>query len=91
MGTPPGVMVAGLLRNRAQSVTTMKYADNGWSRRSDLRLKVLSELTEVTNGLLMRHFEQLNGSLLHAQNRLILQIGHHRYLAMPRPQSVMEG
>ena len=69
----------------------MKYADNGWSRRSDLRLRVLNELTEVTNELLTRHFEQLNGSLLHAQNRLILQIGHRLYREMPRQQSVMPG
>ena len=69
----------------------MKYADNEWSKRSDLRLRESNESTEATNVLLTRHFEPLKGSLLRAQNRLILQIGHHRYLAMPRPQSVMRG
>ena len=69
----------------------MKYADNGWSKRSDLRLRVLSELTEVTNELLTRHFEQLNGSLRRTLNRLILQIGHRLYREMPRQQSVMPG
>ena len=69
----------------------MKYADNEWSKRSDLCLRELSESTGVTNVLLLRHFEPLKGSLPHAHNRLILQIGHHRYLAMPRPQSVMRG
>ena len=67
----------------------MKDADNEWSKRSDLRLRELSESTGATNVLLMRHFEPLKGSLLHAQNRLILQIGHRLYREMPRQQSVM--
>ena len=69
----------------------MRYADNEWSKRSDLCLNALSELTLEINALLMQHFERMNGSLLHAQSQLILQISlsHQCCQAMPRPQSEM--